>query len=85
MLLSLQNFVIARFAFLVAVGRHGHRLATGIDGLGLLHALFLVSAMGYERVGNFAEGAKSCLLVLKPRFFAGGFGLTVTPRQACLR
>ena len=85
LLLSLENFVIARFAFLVAVGRHRHGLATGIDGLGLLNAFLVKSAVGYERVGHFTEGGESGVLVLKLRFFAGGFGLTIAPRQPVLR
>ena len=55
LLLSLKNFVIARLAFFVAVGRHRHGVATGIDGLSLLNALLVKSAVGYERVGHLSE------------------------------
>src|SRR5208282_1375991 len=57
LLLSLENLVIARFAFLVAVGRYRHSLSTGTDGLGLLNALCLEPAVGDERIGYLTEGA----------------------------
>ncbi len=65
LLLRFKNLVIAGFAFLVAVGRDGHGIATRDHSFSLLNALLFESAAGHERVGNLAEGSKSCLLVLK--------------------
>lgn len=64
LLLSLKNFVVARFAFLVTVCSHRDRIATCADGLGLLCALLLQSAVGDERVGDLAERNEGYLLIL---------------------
>jgi hypothetical protein len=81
LLLSLENFVIARIAFFVAIGRYRPGLAASTHGPGLLNALLVKSAVGYERVGHLSERAEGCVLVLKLRFLAGGFGLMVAPRE----
>src|SRR5262249_22656167 len=81
LLLGFEDLVIARFAFLVAVSGDCHGLTTGVNRLGLLCAFLAKSAVRYQGVGNLAEGAESCILVLKLRFLPGGLGLTVAPGQ----
>jgi len=82
LLLSFKDFVVARFAFFVTEGREFHGLAAGFDGFGLFDSAFFVSAARDKRVGHFAEGNQSSVLILKLRFFARGFGLTVAAGQS---
>ena len=82
LLLSLQDFVVAGLAFFVTHRRQLNRFASSADGLALLDALVLVSAMRDECIGNFAEGAEGRLLVTELGLLESGFRLSVTAGQA---
>jgi len=68
--LRFENFVVARFAFLVAVNRHSHVV-------GLFSVLLFESFVREERIGDFAEGGEDGLLVTQLGFFPSSFGLPV--------
>src|SRR5690242_13772089 len=85
LLLSFEHFVVAGFAFLVAIRRYCHSIPACADGLSLLCTLLLESYAGDEGIGNLTEGTESRLLILQLGFFRGGLCLTITARESSSR
>src|SRR5258708_34069589 len=77
LLLSLQDFVVARFAGGVALGGNFYGIAVGGHGYGLLGAHRFQLLSRYESVGNFLESVQRSQLVAGFSCFPRGNSLAI--------